>query len=110
MNKKPVIPEKLFSERGKDLEKILRQAVRQALWRHKRLGQSVAASQDGKVVIVPPEEIPVDDEPAGKRLSKREQAVKEIEIINRNADQLNEEAQDTLEYQVDLWNEVKDEI
>ncbi|MFN7946907.1 MAG: hypothetical protein U0Z53_16265 [Blastocatellia bacterium] len=32
-----------------------------ALWRHKRLGQSIAASRDGRVVIIPPEEIPVSD-------------------------------------------------
>jgi hypothetical protein len=51
-----------FSERGKEVERIFRDAVRQALWRRKRLGQSVAASRDGKVVIVLPEEIPVDDD------------------------------------------------
>jgi hypothetical protein len=44
------------------VERIFRDAVRQALWRRKRLGQSVAASRDGKVVIVLPEEIPVDDD------------------------------------------------
>jgi hypothetical protein len=106
MNKKPVIPDKLFTEHGKDVEKILRRAVRQALWRHKRLGQSVAAWQDGKVVIIPPEEIPVDDEPHGKQT--RAQVGKDIEIINQNADRLNEEAMDALSYQV--IREVEDEV
>jgi hypothetical protein len=34
--------------------------VRQALWRHKQLGQSVAVWEDGKVVILKPEDIQVD--------------------------------------------------
>ncbi|MCI0525641.1 MAG: hypothetical protein L0Y75_10300 [Acidobacteria bacterium] len=110
MNKKPVIPDKLFTQHGKDVERILRRAVRQALWRHKRLGQSVAAWRDGKVVIVPPEQIPVEDDSDGESLSKQERSAKDIEIINRNADRLNEEALDVLDYQIDLWNEVKDEI
>ena len=35
-------------------------AVRKALREHKRLGQSVAVWQDGKVVTLAPEDIPVD--------------------------------------------------
>ncbi|HWQ34408.1 MAG TPA: hypothetical protein VNQ79_16285 [Blastocatellia bacterium] len=55
------IPEKLFAEHGQEIEDIFRRAVRHALWKHKRLGQSIAASRDGRVVIIPPEEIPVSD-------------------------------------------------
>ena len=40
------------------VEAAMQKAVRQALRRHKLLGESVAVSRDGKVVIVPPEEIP----------------------------------------------------
>lgn len=43
--------------------------VRDALIRHKKLGESIAVWQDGKVVIIPPEEIvipPLDDEPDPK--------------------------------------------
>ena len=36
----------------------------------------------------------------------REQNVHDIDIINKNAARLNEEALDVLTYQVDLWNEV----
>jgi hypothetical protein len=36
--------------------------MRQALWRHQQLGQSVGASRDGKVMLIPPEEIPVTDD------------------------------------------------
>ena len=35
-------------------------AVRNTLREHKRLGQSVAVWQDGKVVTLAPEDIPVD--------------------------------------------------
>lgn len=38
-------------------------AVREALWRHKRLGQYVVGWRDGQVVRIPPEEIPVDEPP-----------------------------------------------
>ena len=62
MKNEAKIPERLFTEHGKEIEEIFRRAVRQALWRHKQLGQSIAVSCDGKVVIIPPEEIPVDDE------------------------------------------------
>lgn len=55
------IPEDLFTTHGQEIEEIFRRAVREALWRHKRLGQYIAASRDGKVVIIPPEKIPVDD-------------------------------------------------
>ncbi len=56
------IPEKLFVSHGKEIEEIFRRAVRDALLRHKKLGQSVAAWRDGKVVVLSAEEIPVDDE------------------------------------------------
>lgn len=36
-------------------------AVHAALWRHKRLGESIVAWRDGKVVTIPAEEIPVDE-------------------------------------------------
>jgi hypothetical protein len=42
-----------------EIEEALRRAVREALIRHKKLGNSIAVWRDGKVVIVPPEEIPV---------------------------------------------------
>jgi hypothetical protein len=56
------IPEKLFTRHGREIEEIFRRAVRLALWRHKQLGQYIAASRDGKVVIIPPEEIPVSND------------------------------------------------
>ena len=46
-------------------EAVMRRAVREALLRHKRLGESIAVWSDGQVVIVPPEEIVVDEEPDG---------------------------------------------
>jgi hypothetical protein len=38
----------------------MRRAVREALLRHKRLGNAVAVWRNGKVVWIPPDEIPVD--------------------------------------------------
>ena len=37
-----------------------------------------------------------------KRLSKAERDARDLEIINRNADRLNEEAMDVLQYQIEL--------
>lgn len=57
------IPENLLMDHAEEVEKIFRRTVRQALWRHKQLGQYIAASRDGKVVSIPPEDIQVADEP-----------------------------------------------
>lgn len=56
--------ESVHDARQRDRE-ILRRAVRKALLDHKRAGNSIAVLRDGKVVIIPPEEIqvePLDDE------------------------------------------------
>lgn len=63
MNQRIPITEDLFFTYGKEIESVFRQGVREALLRHKKLGQSVAVWRDGKVVILSPEEIPVDDSP-----------------------------------------------
>lgn len=47
-------------------------------------------------LVASPEEV------KAKRLSKAEREAREIEIINRNADRLNEEALDVLSYQIEL--------
>jgi len=43
----------------------MNRGVRAALRRHKLLGESIAVWRDGRVVIVPPEEIVVEPEPNG---------------------------------------------
>lgn len=48
--------------------RAMRKAVREAVRRHKLLGQPIAVGRDGKVVWIPPEEIevpPPEDEEAG---------------------------------------------
>jgi hypothetical protein len=45
------------------IEAAMKKGVRDALRRHKLLGESIAVWRDGKVVIVPPEEIEIPDEP-----------------------------------------------
>ena len=48
------------------IERALRRAVREALIRHKKLGQRIVVWRDGQVVWIPPEEIeippPIEDE------------------------------------------------
>ena len=44
--------------KGRVVEQAMQRAVREALIRHKKLGESVAVWRDGKAVILPPEEIP----------------------------------------------------
>jgi hypothetical protein len=57
------VPRKELSRRfdlvqqADEIERILQQAVEYELSIHKRLGNPVAAWRDGKVVIIPPEEI-----------------------------------------------------
>ena len=43
---------------ARQIEVAMNKGIRQALRRHKLLGESIAVSRDGKVVILPPEEIP----------------------------------------------------
>lgn len=55
--------DKILSAFG-DREKIsqaLAIGVQEALLKHKKLGNPIAVWRDGKVVWIPPEEIPVDD-------------------------------------------------
>ena len=54
--------EELFRERT-PITEALRKGVREALLRHKKLGESIVIWRDGKVVVVPPEEIDVDSAP-----------------------------------------------
>ena len=62
--KQPVTFSKInFAEQAEAIERILQAAVRETLSIHKRLGNSIAVWKDGKVVIVPPEEIVISPEP-----------------------------------------------
>ena len=48
---------------AEEIEKVFRLAVREALIMHKRIGNPIATWKDGKVVIVPPEEIEIPPDP-----------------------------------------------
>jgi hypothetical protein len=54
-------PDNLFSARATEMGKVLRRAVRHALLMHKRAGNPVAVWKDDRLVIIQPEDIPVDD-------------------------------------------------
>jgi hypothetical protein len=47
---------------GTPIDEAIARGIRQALLRHKRLGEWVVVSQDGKPVRIPPEEIPEFDD------------------------------------------------
>ena len=51
----------LLIDYGENIEKVFQRAVNHALWVHKRLGNPIATWKDGKVVIIPPEEISVEE-------------------------------------------------
>ncbi len=51
----------LFVRYSAEVEEALNEAVRDALLDHKRAGNPIAIWRDGKVVIIPANEIPVDD-------------------------------------------------
>ncbi len=46
---------KLLSEK---IDKGVQKAIAEAIEKHRKLGESIAVWQDGKVVILPPEKIP----------------------------------------------------
>ena len=61
---KPVATDRIsraFAE-GRPIDDALTRGIRRAMAVHKRLGQSVVVWRDGKVVLLPAEEIPVDIE------------------------------------------------
>ena len=61
MNLEAEIQEPLFVAEGKAIEQVLRRAVHHALLIHKRAGNPVAAWKDGRVVLLRPEQILVDE-------------------------------------------------
>jgi hypothetical protein len=52
--------DELFHE-GTEIDKALKKAVQQALLQHKKAGNPVAAWRDGKVVLIDPEDIVVEE-------------------------------------------------
>ncbi|HEY4760009.1 MAG TPA: hypothetical protein VIH42_05455 [Thermoguttaceae bacterium] len=51
---------KLFQE-GTPIDRALAAAVKEAVLRHKQLGQPVTVWRDGKTVLIPPDTINLDD-------------------------------------------------
>ena len=60
---KAILTNDYFATHAVDIGEVLQRAVREALLMHKRIGNPIATWKDGRVVIVPPEEIviPPDD-------------------------------------------------
>ncbi|HLK59311.1 MAG TPA: hypothetical protein VKU00_22315 [Chthonomonadaceae bacterium] len=55
---------------AEEMARAVRKAVREAVLDHKRAGNPVADWRDGKVVIVPPEEIDLPEEDASQNNTK----------------------------------------
>lgn len=51
------------------VQKALREAVQKAIRFHKAMGRPIIVWEDGKVKIIPPEQIPVNGEANGSGLS-----------------------------------------
>ena len=60
--RKEPLPRFDLIQQADEIERIFQQAVEHELSIHKRLGNPVAAWRDGKVVIIPPEEIVLSSE------------------------------------------------
>ncbi|MDQ3685842.1 MAG: hypothetical protein M3430_09600 [Acidobacteriota bacterium] len=61
MNIKSENLEHLFIAEAAAVDEAIRRAVRHALLTHKRAGNSIASWKDGSVVIIPAEDIPVEE-------------------------------------------------
>ena len=57
--KEKELPEDLFIKEGKIVEEILRKAAKDALLIHKKADNPIATWQNGKVVILSPEQIKI---------------------------------------------------
>lgn len=64
MNKQSQSDISQFLANGNLIDEAVARGVRQALTRHKKLGEPVVVSKDGRAVLIPPEEIPDFDAPA----------------------------------------------
>jgi hypothetical protein len=52
--------DELFRD-GKEIDSALRNAVQQALLQHKKAGNPVAEWRDGKIILIKPEDIVVEE-------------------------------------------------
>lgn len=61
--RKAVLTSDYFAVNAVEIGKVFQRAVNDALRMHKRMGNPIAAWKDGKVIIIPPEEIVIPDDP-----------------------------------------------
>lgn len=73
MTPKENLRDDLFVFYAKEIEEILYRAGQHAALMHKRAGNPIAIWKDGQIVIILPEEIPVEDplHPESKQNDKR---------------------------------------
>jgi len=63
---------RLLISAGEAVEEAMKEAVRSVLLAHKRAGNSIASWEDGEVVIIPAEEIEVEETPADSGESRKD--------------------------------------
>jgi hypothetical protein len=56
----------IFAE-GKLIDAAINKGIAQALRRHKQAGVPIVVCRDGRIVHIPPDQIPVEDEPITKQ-------------------------------------------
>lgn len=62
MSKEIQMSKQLFWVEAESIEEILRHAVQHALLIHKRAGNTIASWKDDQVVLIPAEEIQLEDD------------------------------------------------
>ncbi len=50
-----------FFNTGSEIDEALQKAVKEALLLHKKAGNPIASWEDGKIIWIQPEDIPVED-------------------------------------------------
>ena len=50
-----------FFNNGSEIDEALQKAVKEALLLHKKAGNPIASWEDGKIIWIQPEDIPVED-------------------------------------------------
>jgi hypothetical protein len=63
---------RLLIVEGKAVDDAMNAAMRHALLTHKRAGNPIASWKDGKVVVIPADEIEIEETPADPRGSRKD--------------------------------------
>lgn len=71
MKVSPVNQKRLLIAEREAVDKAVNESVRHALLNHKRAGNPIASWKDGRVVIIPADEIEVEETPAESEMLEK---------------------------------------